>query len=336
METGGNSRYIRELAPRLGDRGLELTFISPARGGQLDWALFEAFALQRRAARSGARAVWYPMDTGPVRPAKDLPTLLTLHGAGVLHETTLRHPAPAEVWRRRARAAARAADRVITVSHASAQDVVRLAGPGVQSKLEVIPHGVGSEWFKDASADARAALAGEVDLNAPFAFFYGNIEPRKNLPLALEGLELVRESHPDLQFVVSGSPAWQSAPIVAELARRPWVRHIGRRSDDEVRALLHACRFFLFPSRYEGFGLPVLEALAAGAPVVASSRGAIPEVAGGAAFLFKEMNASQLADACARALHADRETVGRAGVAQAARFSWEESADRHLALINEL
>lgn len=327
-QTGGNTRYIRMVGDGLRDRGVELRFAGPARAQTWAWAGFEALRMQDLARSGGARIAWYPADTGPVRRTRGVTTVLTLHGVAALHEPSVRSPIAGRVWRERAAAAGRAADRIITVSQSSADDVATLVGPGAAERITVIPHGVDPAWFappSPAELEAADALTG----GAPFAFFFGNLEPRKNLPLAVEALALVREQHPDLRLVVSGAPGWDSTEARAVIDAQAWAEHVGRRTDAEVRALLARCAVFVFPSRYEGFGLPVLEAMAAGAPVVTTTRGALSEVAGEAAFAVERLDPAVFADAVLRALAADRGQVAARSRAHAATFSWDESVARH-------
>lgn len=336
-ETGGNTRYIRQVVHGLREAGAPIDLLSPPRsadGSSLGWARYEAFEMVRAAERRGARFVWYPADTGPVRQTRRVRTVLTLHGVGALHEPSIRKPVAGRIWLERARRAARVADTIITVSRSSADDIVALAGASVRSRIEVIPHGVSDFWFggDDAAADERCIR--ELGVTEPYVFYYGNIEPRKNLPLALDAIEQLRREHPELGFVVAGKPAWESDAILAELHARPWVQYVGRRTDEEIRALLHRSAFFLFPSRYEGFGLPVLEAMAAGTPVVCSTRGSLGEVAGDACFTFDDLEAGRVAEAGAAALAVDRAAQAERARTHARRFTWESSYAAHRALFD--
>lgn len=339
-ETGGNTRYIRQVVEGLRSAGAEIDVvgpIDPVASSSLSWARYEAFEMPREAERIGARFVWYPADTGPLRHTRKVHTALTLHGVGALHEPSVRSPWAGRVWIERARRAARVADTIITVSQSSADDITTLAGKGVASRLHVIPHGVSDFWFGEPDGletDALVRGVAHITATAPFALYYGNIEPRKNLPLALEALRLVRREHPELQFVVAGAPAWDSAAIVASLEATPWVHYVGRRTDEELRALLHRSALFLFPSRYEGFGLPVLEAMAAGTPVVCSTRGSLGEVAGGACFTFDRLEAGVVAEACTAALAADRIAHADRARAHARTFNWEASYAAHRELFD--
>lgn len=336
-ETGGNTRYIRQVVSGLREAGAPIDLLAPSRsphGSSLGWARYEAFEMVRTAERRGARFVWYPADTGPVRQTRRIRTVLTLHGVGALHEPSIRRPVAGRIWLERARRAARVADTIITVSRSSAEDIVALAGTSVRSRIEVIPHGVSDFWFAATDEATDERLVADLDVTEPYALYYGNIEPRKNLPLALAAMEELRREHPDLGFVVAGKPAWESDAILAELHRRPWVQYVGRRTDAEIRALLRRAAFFLFPSRYEGFGLPVLEAMAAGTPVVCSTRGSLGEVAGDACFTFDALEAGSVAAAAAAALATDRAAQAERSRAHARQFTWESSFSAHRALFD--
>jgi glycosyltransferase involved in cell wall biosynthesis len=203
----------------------------------------------------------------------------------------------------------------------------------MRDKMTVIHHGVVPFWSESPSAEDWPS---DFALDLPFAFYFGNIETRKNVQLSLAAMELVREEHPDLQFVLSGSagwPAWDSQRIVDELSARPWVHYLGRRSDHEVRALMGRASMFLFPSRYEGFGLPVLEAMACGARVVCSTRGSLREVAGDACFTFDDLTPEAMAEACHTALATDQTAQRARAKDRAATFTWERSYAKHIQVL---
>lgn len=285
--------------------------------------------MQRKARAVGANIAWFPVDTGPVAQVRNINTVLTLHGVAALHEPDVRGPLSGRIWRKRARAAAIAADVIITVSHSSADDIVQLAGERIADRIVVIPHGIADEWFEPARHDALADIKRTYPLEEPYALYYGNIEPRKNLPMAVGAIERLREVFPNLRLVVSGAPAWDSDDLMELLSVKPWVDYLGRRSDDEIRALLAGARCFVFPSRYEGFGFPVLEAMAAGTPVACSRRGSLQEIVADAAFTTDDLTVEGFVEACERALTADRSSTAKKSIEHARRFSWATSIRKH-------
>jgi glycosyltransferase involved in cell wall biosynthesis len=169
----------------------------------------------------------------------------------------------------------------------------------------------------------------------------GTIEPRKNLARLLEAWEplyLAREAPP---IVMVGRRGWLTDDFFAALERSPARNGVifpGWVADDDLPAVYAAADLFLFPSIYEGYGLPVLEAMAAGAPVACSSATSIPEVAGDAALLFDPLQTESIRGTI-RAGLADaalRDELRRRGFRRAAQFSWERAADETLVLYNRL
>jgi glycosyltransferase involved in cell wall biosynthesis len=165
-------------------------------------------------------------------------------------------------------------------------------------------------------------------LGDPYLLYVGSLEPRKNLIRLLEAFALLGQDRRRTKLVIVGAPKWQTSPIlrrVRELGIEQEVRFLGPVPDDELPSLYSAAQLLVLPSLYEGFGLPVLEAMACGAPVVASNVSAIPEVAGDAAILVDPFDTRSISRAIARVLE-DRalaEQMRARGLAQASRFSWE-------------
>jgi alpha-1,3-rhamnosyl/mannosyltransferase len=180
-----------------------------------------------------------------------------------------------------------------------------------------------------ADASGRGALAGLGSW--PYVLALGTIEPRKDLPALVRAFDAIADDHRDLRLVVAGADGWGSAPFdeaVARAAHRDRVVRLGYVTDAARGALLAGARVFAFPSRYEGFGFPPLEAMAAGVPVVATAAGALPEVLGDAAALVSPGDDDALASGLAVVLDDDarRDRLVRAGMARAAHYSWTSCA----------
>ena len=193
-------------------------------------------------------------------------------------------------------------------------------------KIVVTPNGVDPAFTPEGpSPDGR-----------PYALVVGTLQPRKDPDAAIEALALLDDS--DLRLVFAGPDKGGRAHAErtaerAGLATR--VEFKGHVPQEELAALYRGAACLVFPSRYEGFGLPALEAMASGTPVVATSAGALPEVTGDAAILVPERSPTALAGGIERAL-ADRERLVAAGLARAAEFTWAETARRTLAVYREL
>ncbi len=224
----------------------------------------------------------------------------------------------------------RAADAVVAVSECSQRDAVQLYGTPAE-KIHVIPEGVDARFTPHTSLQIVQVRA-KHQLPERFVLCVGTIEPRKNLPILFEALASRREQGLEIwPLVIAGKPGWLYEPIlrrVAELGLQDFVRFTGFFPDDDLPALCSAATLLAMPSRYEGFGLPVLEAMACGTPVVCSNTSSLPEVAGDAALLTPPDDVRGWGEAIARVLSDDalRAQMRERGLLQAARFSWEQAA----------
>jgi glycosyltransferase involved in cell wall biosynthesis len=156
----------------------------------------------------------------------------------------------------------------------------------------------------------------------------------------IEAFAAVAQAHPDLQLVLAGKRGWLSAPIerqISALGLEQRVRLTDYLPDDDLAPLLAGARAFVFPSLYEGFGMPVLEAMASGTPVITSTTSALPEVAGSAALLVDPHDTAAIAVAMRRLLEDDllHARLRASGIAHAATFSWERCARATLAVLRE-
>jgi glycosyltransferase involved in cell wall biosynthesis len=238
------------------------------------------------------------------------------------------------------RLAARSADRIIAVSEATKADLERVLRVDT-AKVVVIHEAVGPEFARPLAPDAVAAAVRRYGLRRPYCLFVGNLEPRKNLPNLIEAFaELRRRGGPGgrpLQLVLAGTRAWLHAGIFRAVEQHGLGEDVAFTDYvpvEDLPALYAGAACFVFPSLYEGFGLPVLEAMACGAPVVAARAGSIPEVAGDAALLVDAQVPKELAAAIESVLTdaALRERLIVRGRARAAMFDWEEVARRTLAV----
>ncbi len=231
--------------------------------------------------------------------------------------------------------ALRRARRVIAVSEATrAELLARYRLP--PARVVVVPEAAATH-FAPPAPDALARARARYGLARPYVLFVGLLEPKKNLEALLAAVARLRRDGAwgDTELVVVGAPGWGPAPAARAhaLGLDGAVRFVGPAPDADLPALYGGALAFAFPSLWEGFGLPVLEAMAAGAPVVASNRGALPEVTGGAALLV-EPAPDPLAEGLARILaDADlRARLREAGLRRAAAFSWERTARETLAV----
>jgi glycosyltransferase involved in cell wall biosynthesis len=232
-------------------------------------------------------------------------------------------------------AALRRANQVIAVSETTrAELLARYRLP--PARVTVVPEAAASHFAPPAPA-ALAAVRARYGLGRPYVLFVGFLEPKKNLGALLQAVARLdrRGAWGPTELVVAGAPGWGPDPRrqVQAFGLDGLVRFVGPVADADLSALYGGAVAFAFPSLWEGFGLPVLEAMAAGAPVIASDRGALPEVTAGAALLV-EPTPEPLADGLGQLLAdpALRERLRAAGLARAAEFSWERTARETLAV----
>ncbi|HEY7604510.1 MAG TPA: glycosyltransferase family 1 protein, partial [Gaiellaceae bacterium] len=249
-----------------------------------------------RAAR-GLDVLHCPTFRGPVR--SDVPVVVTVHDLAVL-----RHPETFNQWTRHySRLAvprvARAARRLIAVSEFTRGEIVELLGVPAE-RIDVIPNAVGAPFVPDGPA-----REGE------YVLAVGTLEPRKNLGAAQEAARRV-----GLPLKVVGARGWGGVQVDG------W---LGRVSDEELAALFRGARCLVYPSLYEGFGIPVLEAMACGTPVVTSAGGSTEEVAGGAAVLVDARDPATVAEGIEEAI-GRRDELRAQGLVRAAQFTWDRVA----------
>lgn len=242
------------------------------------------------------------------------------------------------------RLAARSADRIIAVSSATKADLRRVLHVP-DDKVVVIHEAVGPEFREAPSAEAMESVMRRYGLRRPYCLFVGNLEPRKNLGRLIEAFARLRGrtgSGPGApQLVLAGTRAWLHSGIFRAVERQGLGGEVvfpGYVPAADLPALYAAAACFVFPSVYEGFGLPVLEAMAAGAPVIASRAGAIPEVAGDAALLVDADRPAELAEAIESVLGDARlrARLVTAGRARAGAFTWEAVARQTLDVYTEV
>ena len=230
----------------------------------------------------------------------------------------------------------RRARHVIAISEFTKRDLVEAYGvPPEKVTVTHLAAGPGFGPVKEPAALDR--VRGRLQLPPRFILSVGSHEPRKNLVRTIEALGLLRSRGLPHHLVVAGMAYFGEGPIrsaIARLGLQDRVHVVGFVRDDDLPALYGLADAFVYPSLHEGFGIPVLEAMACGTPVAASNATAIPEAAGQAALLFGPTDVEAMAGALARLLE-DGETAARlrvAGTAQAARFSWERTARETLAV----
>lgn len=233
------------------------------------------------------------------------------------------------------------ADRLITDSEFTRQELAAFSGISAD-RIHAVPLAAAAE-FHPRSAAALQALLQKYGLTYQgYTLFVGTIEPRKNIVTLLQAYEqlpmTVRQRWP---LILTGYEGWNSADIHARIQRaeqQGWCKYLGYLPAHELPGIISGARLFAFPSHYEGFGLPVLEALSSGVPVVCSNSSSLPEVAGGAALLHTPEDVDSLQQCLVKGLEDDswRSEAVVKGLAHAETFSWQRCAAETVKVYNKL
>ncbi len=278
--------------------------------------------------RSGANLVHYTNGAAPVRTS--LPFVLTVHDLSLLRFPQL-HPAQRLATLPMTVIAIARARAIIVPSNWVRRELIR--------GLRVSPRRVVA--VEHAASDSMAQAASSPELferlgltSGAYLLSVGTIEPRKNVARLVGAFEILAAADPNIRLVLAGSPGWRRASIERRIAASPYVDRIqvtGYLSTADVAALMRGASTVCYVSIYEGYGLPVIEALALGAPVVTSNRSAMPQAAGGAAVLVDPYDEADIARGIREAM-ARRDELAIAGPARVAGRTWADVADEHWAV----
>lgn len=293
--------------------------------------VWEQATLPRLAGRLGCAVVHSPHYTFPL--AGRAGRVVTLHDATFFSTPEAHSRVKGTFFRRWTTLAARRADALVAVSEATEREVTAHVAR-ISAPISVAYLGVDRAVFRPPTPEAVDSLRARLGLatDEPWIAFLGTIEPRKNVPALIRAVKRLRAADPTFpRLVISGSRGWDEEAARLLDGQDPGVIEAGYLPLDELSALLGGATVVAYPSLGEGFGLPVLEGMACGAPVLTTRRLSIPEV-GGDAVAYTEPDEDSLAEALS-ALVADptrRATLAAAGAERSIRFTWEECATRYL------
>jgi glycosyltransferase involved in cell wall biosynthesis len=348
---GGMGTYVRELLPALlrAEPGLDLTLFhsrfeaagpaglpgdhrvvelpAPIRRLYPSWALAGRPRLPEALATTDLLHSPVPAAVPPKGSGQR--SIVTVHDLAFLVHPELYPPQWRLMYRAGLMRLARSADAVIAVSRHTAEDLARRSRVS-RSKVHVVPLAAS---LPKQNGDPDETLA-RLKVPAPFVLFVGTLEPRKNVVRLIRAYRrLVARGAPHT-LVLAGPMGWRHQALMRELALEAPGEIVltGETTPGDLDALYRAASVFVYPSLYEGFGLPVLEAMARGTPSVVSIASSLPEVAGEAAVPVDPRSVAGLAEAMERVIN-DRDLAARlsaAGRARAATFSWDETARRTL------
>jgi glycosyltransferase involved in cell wall biosynthesis len=231
----------------------------------------------------------------------------------------------------------RHAAKILTGTEVARASILKVYGDLAEDKVVVVPYAAASEFRPVSREAAVAAVEQKHSLAGPFLLSVGDIQPRKNHIGLIKAFAKLVKAHPQLRhdLVLVGKPTWFAAKV-EEAARESGVadriKFLGFVADAELLHLYNACDVFVFPTFYEGFGLPALEAMACGRAVVCSDASALPEVVDGAAILFDPYAVDEMVRAIADILLDSelRARTERLGLQRAAHFSWQKTAEKTL------
>lgn len=341
----GAGRYVVELARRLPAINVDTTLVT-RRADAERWSTlapeaevmnvvpdarvarlaYEGLLLGRSAATRGAQ-VWHsPHYTMPHR--RELPTVVTIHDLTFFTNPEWHERAKVPFFQRAIRYAAQRATVLVSVSEFTKRQLDEFLPD--HSPVVVAPHGVDLAQFSLEGDDVALFDAAQLPRGRRFVLFVGTVEPRKGLDVLLDAFQAVAADEPDLELWIAGQAGWGTSELDRALVDGPFasrIRRLGFVADSLLPALYRTATLVAYPSRGEGFGLPVLEALACGATVITTADTVMAEVAGDAATLVPVGDAAALAAAISTNL--DQPRSREASRTRAQHFTWEHSLAQH-------
>jgi glycosyltransferase involved in cell wall biosynthesis len=326
----GDAGYVRSLGPRFA------AFVERAGNYSVREQMSVPLALAR------AKVDLFHAPHYVVSPLTRCPYVVTIHDCIHLRFPQYLPSRAAHFYARTMMTmAARRAERILTVSQASKDDILHYLGVPAD-KVEVIYNALDERLAAPPTPDEIARVRERYQLTSPFILYAGNIKPHKNVDRLIEAFSILRRRGVDgVKLLIIGDEI-SKYPNLRRLVHRfqlhQHVRFLGFVPDAMLAVLYRLAGVFVFPSLYEGFGLPPLEAMAAGAPVITSNVSSLPEVVGDAAILIDPMDAGAIADAMARVLGDEglRQELIRRGCARVKTFSWARSVARVRQVYSEI
>lgn len=294
-----------------------------------------------------ARLAWEMLRRPPdvlfvpahVIPAIHPAAVVTIHDLGYLDESASHPPSDVRRLKLATRWSASAASKIITPSETTRRDLIAHLGVD-PNKIVTIAHGV-DDRFSAAPRPVDEEIRSRLALPRRYVLTVGTIHPRKNVPVLARAVATLNARGEDCHLVIAGKRGWNASEVVDELA----ASGLGTRlmildyvADADMAALYRGATAFCMPSRYEGVGLPVLEALATGIPTIVSDRGALPETLGRAGFVASADSSEAFARALFEVLQNAtlRQELAHTGPAWATKFSWSTAATETLDVLRQV
>lgn len=345
-EVRGIGRYVRAILPRLVEQRPELRlmlFAKTKRGvASLAASMANNVTLRehvsvrhvRDMARTPADLYWYPWNV--IRPVPNRgPSVVTVHDIAPIALPDPRWLAWRKNWRWRFRfkRSARVATLMLADSAFTASEIQRVLGVSADRIRVALLAADDFSVPPAPNAGSDTGALARLGVRSPYVLTVGAAEKRKNYPLLEQAMRSVVETHRDATLVLAGPRRHANA----HSTDTPWMHTLGFVSDSDLAALYRNAAALVMPSTYEGFGLPVLEAMRAGTPVICARASSLPEVAGDAALWFKPDDGAELAANISRVLSDEslRQRLAVSSIQRAATFSWDETARRTLSAFDE-
>lgn len=260
------------------------------------------------------------------------PYVVTVHDIGPLSHPEFFSNTSPWIMKRSLKQAVDKADAIICVSKSTANELKSYVGSNLADRIHVVYEGIAPFFVEKDNSDCLATLTNLPEMGIPFILAAGKISPRKNVARIIQALSKIADMIPHHLLLV-GASGWDMDEVFKEI-RDPAVvgriHLVGYVSDDQLRALYASASLYVHPSLYEGFGLTVLEAMAAGCPVVTSNVYSLPEVTGDAALLIDPYDVDEIAEAIKSVCldHSLADTLVKRGRSRAKKFSWDRCAEQ--------
>jgi len=330
--------YLRENHPKKWPANFESKIIFWPRFWTQAGLAFECF-------KSPPDVLFIPAHTLPVVRRSKLKTVVTIHDLGAQFLPQY-HTFPQKIYLNwSTNFAVKFATRIIAVSQATKKDLIEKLGVEAE-RIEVVYEGVDHQKFKVQSSKFKIEKAlKKYQIKSPYLLFVGTIQPRKNVGRLIEAFAQVLKERENLNLVLAGAKGWLADEVYQlpkKLGVEKQIKFLGYVDEGDLPLLYNGALVFVLPSLVEGFGLPPLEAMACGCPVVVSATSSLPEVAGKAGILIDPESIDSIAKALLTVesyytSNYDRyEEMRQKGLAQAQKFSWEKCARETLAVLERI
>jgi glycosyltransferase involved in cell wall biosynthesis len=288
--------------------------------------------------------LWMPMHNIPLLRKKGLKTIVTIHDLAFKYfpETFTKK----DLFKINflTKIAVNLADKIITVSESSKRDILKFYPRVKKDRIKVIYHGFDRRMFREErEMEKEQDVKNRLGIQGKYILYVGALQPRKNLEVLIEAFDKIRAEFSfarELKLVLAGEKAWLWEDVLKKINRSRHKNDIimpGKVHSADLGHLMRGAEVFCFPSLYEGFGIPVLEALASGVPVICANNSSLPEVGGAAAIYFDGQDADDLAGRI-KDMVTDgnlRESYITKGFEQIKKFSWEKCAKETLAYLKD-